>query len=226
MSTIMFDPIKTQSRVTDSVIVAFSGGKDSIVTLDLCCRYFKNVKAFFMYMIPDLSFQERTIRWYEKKYDIEILRLPHMDLSTSFRYGCFRGADYSVPAISINDVYSYVRQKYGIWWIAAGERINDSLIRRAMIKHSGSIDVQRGRFYPISGWNKKEVMEYIKFHKLKMGEDSKKLGFSFKSFEGRELYMIKTNYPKDYEKILHIFPFAEASVRRFEEYGKEQISEL
>lgn len=120
MSTIMFDPIKTQSRVTDSVIVAFSGGKDSIVTLDLCCRYFKNVKAFFMYMIPDLSFQERTIRWYEKKYDIEILRLPHMDLSTSFRYGCFRGADYSVPAISINDVYSYVRQKYGIWWIAAG----------------------------------------------------------------------------------------------------------
>lgn len=161
-----------------------------------------------------------------KKYDIEILRLPHMDLSTSFRYGCFRGADYSVPAISINDVYSYVRQKYGIWWIAAGERINDSLIRRAMIKHSGSIDVRRGRFYPISGWNKKEVMEYIKFHKLKMGEDSKKLGFSFKSFEGRELYMIKANYPEDYEKILHIFPFAEASTRRFELYGKEQISEL
>ena len=63
------------SKVTDSVIVAFSGGKESVVTLDLCSRYFKNIKAFFMYIVPDLSFQERTLEWYEKRYQIEIMRI-------------------------------------------------------------------------------------------------------------------------------------------------------
>lgn len=49
----------------------------------------------------------------------------------------------------------------------------------------------RGRFYPIAEWNKAEVMQYIKFAKLKLGEDSKQLNFSFKSLEGRELYFVK-----------------------------------
>lgn len=221
MSTVMFDPIKTQSKVTDSVIVAFSGGKESIVTLDLCCRYFKNVKAFFMYIVPNLSFQEKTLQWYENKYDLEITRLPHMDASMFFRYGCFRKEDYTFPIISINDIYKYVRLQNDIWWIAAGERINDSIVRRAMMKKSGSIDAQRGRFYPISAWNKHEVLDYIKYHKLYMGADSKKMGFSFKSLEGRELFMIKENFPDDYEKILHLYPFAAASVKRYELYGEK-----
>lgn len=221
MSTIMFDPIKTQSKVTDSVIVAFSGGKESIVTLDLCCKYFKNVKAFFMYIVPNLSFQERTLQWYENKYDLEIIRLPHMDASMFFRYGCFRNEDYTFPIVSINDIYRYVRIETDMWWIAAGERINDSIVRRAMMKKSGSIDVQRGRFYPISAWNKKEVLDYIKYHKLYLGQDSRKLGFSFKTLEGRELFMIRENFPDDYEKILHLYPFAEASVKRYELYGEK-----
>lgn len=219
MSTVMFDPIKTQAKVTDSVIVAFSGGKESIVTLDLCCKYFKNVTAFFMYIVPGLSFQERTLSWYENKYDLEIIRLPHMDAAAFFRYGCFRKEDYTFPIVSINDIYHYVRLETDMWWIAAGERINDSIVRRAMMKKSGSIDVQRGRFYPISAWNKKEVLDYIKYHKLYLGQDSRKMGFSFKSLEGRELYMVRENFPDDYEKILHLYPFAEASVKRYELYG-------
>ena len=206
-------------KITDSVIVAFSGGKESVVVLDLCFRYFKNVQPFFMYMAPDLSFQERTLGWYEKKYQTEIIRLPHMDTSACFRYGVFRNIDFEVPIISINDIYKYVRLKTDIWWIAAGERINDSIVRRAMMKKSGSIDVQRGRLYPVSAWKKQEIMDYIKFHNLYLGEDSRKLGFSFKSLWGKELAMVKQYFPEDYEKILRLYPFAEAGVKRWELYG-------
>ena len=220
MSTALFDPIKAQSKVTDSVLVGFSGGKESVVVLDLCMRYFKNVQPFFMYICPNLSFQERTLAWYEKKYQTSIIRIPHMDVSEFFHYGSFRPPDYTFPIVSINDIYHYLRLQTDIWWIAAGERINDSIVRRAMMKKSGSIDVQRGRLYPISMWNKREVMDYIKFHNLYLGADSRKLGFSYCSLWGKELSMLKQHFPDDYAKVIRLYPFAEAGVRRFEQYGK------
>lgn len=219
MSTVLFDPIKTQAKITDSVIVAFSGGKESVVVADMCHRYFKNVKMFFMYICPDLSFQERTLEFYEKKWQTEIIRIPHMDVSEYFHYGSFRNPDWTFPVVSINDIYHYIRLETDMWWIAAGERIDDSIVRRAMMKKSGSIDVQRGRFYPISAWNKKDVLKYIKFHNLYLGQDSRKLGFSFKSLWGKELSMVKKFFPDDYRKIIKLYPFAEAGVMRYETYG-------
>lgn len=221
MGTELFDPIKTQSRITDTVLVAFSGGKDSVVTLDLCCRYFKRVIPFFMYIVAGLEFQEQLLDWYERRYGLEIVRLPHFEVSNFMRYGTFREYDFSVPIISITDIYAYMRATTDGIWIAAGERINDSIVRRAMIKHSGTIDRNRGRFYPVAYWTKRNVLDYIKTKKLKLGVDSKKLGFSFKSLDGHELAMVKQEFPSDYERILRMYPFAEAAVRRFEMYGTE-----
>ena len=177
--------------------------------------------------MPNLSFQERTLEWYEKKYQTEIIRVPHMDVCEFFHYGSFRIPDFSFPIVSINDIYKWVRLETDIWWIAAGERINDSIVRRAMMKKSGSIDEQRGRFYPVSAWKKQEILDYIKFHKLYIGQDSRKLGFSFKSLWGKELLMLKQHFPDDYRKVLHLYPFAEAGVKREEILnGKEQISSV
>lgn len=220
MSNLLFDPIKTQASVTDSVIVGFSGGKDSIVTLDLCFKYFKNVVPFFMYLVPDLSFQEKQLKWYENKYNTEIVRIPHFECSNFLKYGSFTLADWNVDIVGVNDTYEYLRQKTGIHWIAAGERCADSIVRNAMIKKSGSIDYQRGRFYPLAYWKKQEVLHYIKMKKLYLSPEQKSIGFSFRSLAGSELAVIKELYPQDYEKILKVYPFAGAGVERFEKYGK------
>lgn len=220
MSNVLFDPIKTQASVTDSVIVGFSGGKDSIVTLDLCFKYFKRVQPFFMYLVPGLEFQEKMLRWYENKYKTEIIRIPHFEVSDFLKYGSFTLRDLDVDIVKINDIYEYMRQTTGIHWIAAGERCADSIVRNAMIKQSGSIDYKRGRFYPIAYWKKKEVLEYIKYKKLYLSPEQKSLGFSFRSLAGNELEIIKENYPKDYEKILKVYHFAEAGVVRYKTYGK------
>lgn len=219
MSTLLFDPIKTHSTMTRDINVAFSGGKDSIVTLDLSMRYFDNVRPFFMYLVPGLEFQENTLRKYEKYYDVEILRVPHPDLADFMRYGTFRPADFSVPHIKMKDVYSHVRQETGIAWISAGERINDSLVRRAMIKNSGTVDFKRFRMFPLAYWDKYEVMTYIRRKKLVLPRDSAELGFSFSSLSGEELSKIKQVFPKDYERILEYFPLAEVSVYRYKKYG-------
>ncbi len=219
-NNLLFDPIKKHSTITDSVIVAFSGGKDSIVCLDLCYRYFKTVKAFFMYLVPGLEFQERMLRWYENKYNSEIIRLPHFEVSEFMKYGTFRNFDFEVPIITINDVYDYLRNETQIHWIAAGERCADSIVRNAMIKKSGSVDYKRGRFFPLAFWKKKDVMKYITLHKLYLSREQRELGFSFRSLAGRELKIIKDMYPDDYKKILELYPHAGAGVKRFEVYGK------
>lgn len=220
MSNLLFDPIKTQASVTDSVIVGFSGGKDSIVTLDLCFRYFKNVRPFFMYLVPGLSFQENMLKRYEERYGTEIIRLPHFECSEFLKYGSFTMADWNVDIVGINDTYAYLRDLTGIHWIAAGERCADSIVRNAMIKKSGSIDYKRGRFYPLAYWKKNEVLQYIKQKKLYLSKEQKEIGFSFRSLAGNELAVIKELYPEDYEKILKVYPFAGAGVERFEKYGK------
>lgn len=208
------------SKVTDSVIVGFSGGKDSIVCADLCFRYFRNVKLYFMYLVPELEFQEKMLRWYENKYNTEIIRVPHFEVSEFLKYGSFTLYDHNVDVVGITDTYEYIRQKTGIHWIAAGERCADSIVRNAMIKQSGSIDYKRGRFYPIAYWKKNDVMQYIKHKKLYLSPEQKKLGFSFRSLAGSELAVIKEHYPDDYKKILKIYPFAEAGVVRYQTYGK------
>ena len=136
MSNLLFDPLKTQSQITDSVIVGFSGGKDSIVTLDLCFRYFKRVVPFFMYLVPGLEFQEKMLRWYENKYNTEIIRVPHFEVSEFLKYGSFTLYDHDIDIVGITDSYEYIRQQSGIHWIAAGERCADSIVRNAMIKQS------------------------------------------------------------------------------------------
>ena len=221
MDSSRFDPIRTMERFTDDVIVAFSGGKESIVVLDMCMKHFKRVVPFFMYYIPGLSFQERMLRWYEDKYGIEIVRLPHFELSNLMRYGTLRNQDLTVPIISINDIYEWMRNRYGIYWIAAGERSGDSVIRGAMIKHSGSIDEPRGRFYPVAWWKQQEILDYIKVKKLYRATDSRTFGTSFEGVNTRSFVFLKEHFPSDYERALRLFPLAEGAIMRYNAYGRE-----
>ena len=225
-NTQLFVPIKTQSRITDSVLVAFSGGKDSVTCLDLAFKYFKNVKPFFMYLVPNLEFQERTLRYYEKKYNTEILRIPHFMLSDFLRYGTFRLPDLDVPMVKVVDIYNYLRELTGIYWIIAGERIADSMVRRAMIKESSSIDMNRGRFYPIAYWNVSQVRSYNKQNNLPLSLENKALGHSFRSLETKELKNIRDVFPNDYEKIKNFFPLCDISIKWGDFYGDSKNAEI
>lgn len=221
MSTALFDPIKTMSTMTDTVLVAFSGGKESIVVLDLCMRYFKNVHVVFQMMVRDLDYEENILQWYEKKYNIKIIRAYGEGAAAAYHYGIFRPTDLTFPIISETDFYNYYRVQTNSWFVAGGERIADSLQRRAMIKHSGTIDAQRGRFYPVALWKKKEIYDYIKYHKLYLHRAQRELGFSLTPFGGRSLKWHLDNHPEDYFKILKQFPLAGGYVIRKEVYGKD-----
>jgi phosphoadenosine phosphosulfate reductase len=227
----LYRSVETAAAITDRVLVSFSGGKDSVITLDLCMRHFKHVECFFMYQVRGLSFQENICRYYEDKYGIPIHRIPHFELSQWLRYGLFRVPDFDSPIVSTKQTYDYMRENTDIWWIAAGERISDSIVRRAMIKNSGTIDVKRGRFFPVAEWRKQDIKAYIRQNKLRVGIESEKLGFSFRSFMPKDLIAIRKYFPKDYALIRKWFPLVDVSIIQHEMLearngGIEQSTEI
>lgn len=165
-----------------------------------------------MYQVRGLSFQESILRYYEDKYGIPIHRIPHFELSQWLRYGLFRPCDFDCPIVSVKETYDYMRENTDIWWISAGERIADSVWRRAMIKSSGTIDPKRGRFFPIAEWSKADVLAYIRQRKLRVGAESSRLGFSFRSLMGKDLLKIKKHFPQDYARIRRWFPLVDVSI--------------
>lgn len=212
----LYDTVRIASNITNSILVGFSGGKDSAATLDLCFKHFDKVQPYFMYIVPGLEFQERTLRYYEKRYGTEIIRIPHFMVSEFLRYGTFRRFDFDVPVVKAVEAYNYLRERTGIYWIAAGERISDSIVRRAMIKESGTIDAKRGRIYPVGEWRKAHIMNYGKLNRLPISIESRVLGFSFRSLLPKEMMIIKQKFPRDYEKIKQFYPLIEASVKHEE----------
>lgn len=188
--------------------------------MDLCTQFFPHVTAYFMYLVKGLEFQEAILRHYERRYGIEVLRVPHFMLSEWLRYGTFRMPDFDVPIISTKELYDYTRDLCGTWWIACGERISDSIIRRAMIKHSGTIDNLRGRIYPIAYWRKAEIMYYVRRKHLRLSLENTALGFSFRSLMPTDMQKIKDRFPSDYEKIIDAFPLVEVS--RLQEVYREE----
>ena len=54
-------------------------------------------------------------------------------------------------------------------------------------------------------------------HRLKVAEESKYIGSSFCGLHGKYMIEIKKHFPEDYERLLHLYPFAAAGVKREEE---------
>lgn len=215
--------VKRAAELTDQAAVGFSTGKDSIVALDLCCRHFKRVTAFFMYQVPGLSFQEAYITQAERRYGIKVLRLPHWSISTVLQVNYYRpGSNLSAetPTLTLTDMEAWLKREHGATWFAYGQKQNDSLERRAMISACGGVDVKARRFYPVGEFSDKAIYAYIKHRRLPLPVDYQLWGHSFGPMEPMELKQVREHYPEDFKKIVERFPEIEAAIARFDYYGQ------
>lgn len=199
----------------EPVLVLFSGGKDSIVALDLCMRYFKRsqVEVLHYYFVPDLSIKERVLTWYESKYGIKIIREPDSKtIALQSGKKSYKQADQE----------AVIRKKYDVKYLIQGIRKQDSMARRGMLANLPyGIDERNGKLYPISEWTTKQVISYIKLNKLmlpveySMGQNR---DFYIPNAEG--MLMLKNNFPEDYNKVIAVFPQLEPMAKRVEMYGR------
>jgi len=212
--------VKQAASLSESACVGFSTGKDSIVALDLCFRHFKKVSAFFMFTVEGLSFQEAYLRQAERRYGIEIVRMPHWNYADMLARGYYRPLAPELPRLTIVDVFEFMRLEHGATWFATGEKKNDSLERRAMISECGGVNVKSRRFFPVGEFSDKAIFAYMRHHRLPVPVDYQLWGHSFGPMEPLELRQIRRHFPEDFKKIVRVFPEIEAVIAREDFYGK------
>jgi phosphoadenosine phosphosulfate reductase len=215
---------RAKAAGADRVLVALSGGKDSLVSLDLAAQAFgaRNVVAFFMYLVPDLHCEQGPVRAAARRYGIELVTVPHWDLGRMLKYAVLRthinGTD-KWRDIKLGDVELLVRHKTGIRWIVYGHRADESLERRGMLKDVDGCDVERARVYPLRWWKGRDSYAYLRQKRIpvpSMFGGTRNAGISLAP---NVLRYLRDHHPSDYAKVIEMFPFAEAVLFRDEAYG-------
>lgn len=234
-----YDVVRRLRYCTSHIAVGFSCGKDAATCAHLCFKWFDRVCLFYKYVIPDLSFHQQYIAYWEsmveeqfpgKLFGGKILQFPHEALSLDLRAAHLRDPlsdARNVPALNVRDTEVHVFKQTGINWFAYGQKKSDSLERRAMLNKDEGIIVASHRGFPIADWGTRSVTQYLRNNGIPLspeygwkGEDGNTFGASFGGqLEGKELKLIRDNSPSDYEKIVKRFPAAEQELFRYENIG-------
>lgn len=205
------------STLDNSVLVSYSGGKDSLVVMDLCCRYFKTVKAFFMYFVEGLECCERQLDFARKKWGVDIIQYPHWNYIRCLRDGiyCFNSTAHDkLPDWKLKNVYEAARFDSGINLIATGAKASDSQWRRRNLVHG----VNEGVFCPLKEWNKFDVLAYLKINNIPEPNSSNRQATGV-DLSTPSILWLYDNYPDDFKTLLKEFPLARAAVTRRDKYG-------
>ena len=205
------------------VLVAFSGGKDSLATLDICAKAFSRVDAFFMYVVKDLECEERLLAGASKYPNVKLHRIPHPELARLLRGGFlspYRGQSDGIRDVRMRDSEAYIRSVTGSHWVAYGWRACESVHRRMALKTLGDIDKRGGRFFPLSKWLAGDVIGYLRSNKIpippRFGKDGTYTAPSGFSMTPHCLRWLKAEHPADFDKVCRVFPLADAMVRRID----------
>ena len=205
------------SKETDSILLFHSlSGKDSIVLLDLCYKKFKRVIVVFMYLVKDLEHVMRYYNYAKAKYpNIEFVQVPHYALFNYINTG-YMGIKQNTKQRqwTLSDITDKLREKIGVEWACYGFKQSDSLNRRLMLRSytdgKEAINWKTKKFYPLSTYKNKEIMDFILDHRLKnpevCGTNKQSSGVDIEDVEYQKY--LKELFPEDLEKIYKVFPMA------------------
>ncbi|WGQ15596.1 phosphoadenosine phosphosulfate reductase family protein [Sphingobacterium faecium] len=199
------------SEKTDRVILFYSGGKDSIMLLNLVAPHFKEVVLVFMYLVPNLRHVDIYLKDALTRYpNVTLIQKPHWILTYIHKSGNYCIADPKVKLKKLKDIDDEVRSETGIEYSMFGMKKADSLNRRLMLQgyEQEAINEKTNRIYPLSLWTNKEVLRFIRDNNL-----AKPIAYNKKASSGVMLEKdcfeyLQKNYPDDLQKIYQSFPMS------------------
>ena len=204
--------ISLVAEKSDRAILFYSGGKDSMALLDLMAPYFKEIIAVYMYIVPGLWHINKYLNYARQKYpNVKIEQLPHWGLSNTIKYGIFCEAKEDIKVVKLKDIDTTIRKKYNIEYSFFGLKKADGMNRNLMLSQYELQAISpTNTIYPLSTWNKADVLAYNKFRNLPPSIEYIKN----KSGQGLDLNLdcflfLRAHYPGDLKKVLSAYPLAE-----------------
>lgn len=214
--------LRAIAAVESSIIVAFSGGKDSRVVLDLCHRAgFKTIVGFYMYLVPGLECEEEKLQWARDRYGITILQYPHWVAIRCLQSGAYcppRKCWGDTGKVTVDHIHGMVQADTGIRHIAHGAKLADSLWRRRNMAVRKNKD--DGVVYPLRKWKIYDVLAYLNMHNIPrpdfLGDNKAASGLGLMT---EEMCWLHDTHPADFRRVMRWFPYVEAIIYRREWFG-------
>lgn len=206
-------------------ILAFSNGKDGIAAW-LAMRDHFEIVPYFLELVPGLEFIEDGLTYYERFFGTKVIRVPNPSVLRMLRECVFQPQS-RVEVIEQLDIrvgsYEAINEavKRRVGWdpktlCGTGLRIQDNLLRRTAIRRHGPIALGVKKFYPVWDWPIDHMIAQFKRMNLKLPVDYRMFGRSFDGLSAYYLLPIRKYFPRDYQRILDLYPLAEVIVRRAE----------
>lgn len=214
------------SAECDTAILAFSTGKDSIAAWLQIRKYFKRVVPYYCYVVPGLSFVDKSLAYYEDFFGTHIYQMPHRSMYRFLRGMIFQPPErvtrleaMQIPGDEYDDamIGQIIRQTAGLpdaAYVATGVRAADSPMRRLAMSTHGAVNHNAKRFYPVYDWCKSDLLKAFEDSGVKLPVDYKMFGRTFDGLDYRFLEPIRKYYPEDYQKILEWYPLADLELMR------------
>lgn len=221
------DVIRVIQEETDTVLMSFSCGKDSVAAYLTIRPYFKRVIPYYLWLVPGLSFIEESLGYYEEYFQTHIIRLPHPSFWRMLNNFTWQAPERCqvieaarMPSFDYDDMNRMIIEWKGLpadTFCASGVRAVDSPVRWASMKKHGPINWNRAYFYPVWDMRKDALIDLLARHHVKLPVDYSLFGRSFDGIDYRYLKPLREHYPGDYEKILEWFPMANLEIMRYEQ---------
>lgn len=211
------------AQINDTVILSFSLGKDSIASFIQLNRFFKKVIPVYMYTVPNLSFIQKSVEYYEDFFNTHIYQIPHPNFIKMLNTGTLQSPsnyniiqDFDYPDYDYEDVISCIRDDYCAGdksiYNAVGCRMGDSPWRNIVIKKYQGFFENSRKFYPVYDWNNERLKKEFIAAGVKLPIDYQLFGRSYDGIMALYTSKIKEHFPEDFEKIKTFFPLIEADI--------------
>lgn len=220
--TIIKEAHENMARLAErhsAALVAFSGGKDSLVCLDLAVKHFRRVVPFFLFLAPGLRCIAERMEPVRQRYGLEIMEYPHFLLFNLMANSIYckksiAGAMW-MREFGLNEMYMAIIHDTGVRVIINGAKKSDSLWRRQkFFKFYAFQDA----VYPLEDWRKNDVLAYLAMNNIPLPATSAG-GSTGIDLSTPSLLWLHDNYPDDFERMEAYFPYIGAVVKRRDWYG-------
>lgn len=207
---------------TDAIGVAVSFGKDSLATLDLCCRLFNRVEGYYLYRVPNMDIVAEWCAEVYARHSVRVREYPHFDLSRCYRHALcqphWRGLG-KTPKITMADIEATFRADADVEWIAYGWRRNDSFSRALIMRKCAGIDFVSRRVFPLRSWRRADVFGYLDGRRIPRPPGLGRSEQGGLDFHPEALAYLREHYPRDYARWVEAFPFSAVTA---DQYRKDQ----